>query len=89
MRAELREGEGFDQLLVTVEDNGLGLQADAAGGIGLPSMRERALELGGAFEVARPAGGGTRIEVRLPITIDDAAGGDLASTSGEVREGTA
>jgi signal transduction histidine kinase len=56
-----------DGLHLEIEDDGCGLRPDGLAGVGLTSMRERATELGGLLEIIRPAGGGTRIRVRVPI----------------------
>jgi signal transduction histidine kinase len=69
-----------DALLLTVEDDGVGPPSPAAreragaapdaareGGVGWTSMRERATELGGRFEVAPRPGGGTRVTANLPL----------------------
>lgn len=57
-------------LLLTVSDNGTGIDAVASkgNGIGLVSMRERATALGGKFNIAGVPGDGTTIEVTLPLT---------------------
>jgi signal transduction histidine kinase len=55
------------ELQLDVTDDGCGLAPDAAAGVGLTSMRDRAAELGGTFEIERPAAGGTRVRVRLPL----------------------
>ena len=52
---------------VTIRDTGTGLARDRPVGVGLSSMRERAEELGGSFEVETAPGSGTTISVRLPI----------------------
>jgi signal transduction histidine kinase len=54
-----------EELEVTVSDDGPG-GADVAAGTGLDGLRRRVAALDGRFEVASPAGEGTRIEVRLP-----------------------
>jgi len=56
-------------LRIVVEDDGKGINVDneAAAGVGLRSMRERAEELGGTFEASPRPGGGTRIAAALPI----------------------
>ncbi|RXZ44692.1 ATP-binding protein, partial [Agromyces binzhouensis] len=46
---------------------GDGAGAGAGAGIGLRSMRERAGELGGSFEVVSRPGGGTTVRAALPI----------------------
>ncbi len=54
-------------LCLEVLDDGCGLPDGAHSGVGLQSMRERAMELGGHFEIFREAGRGTRIFARLPF----------------------
>jgi signal transduction histidine kinase len=49
-----------------VTDDGRGLPADCHAGVGLPSIRERAAELGGACEITSTPGEGTCLRVRLP-----------------------
>lgn len=56
-----------DGLHLAVEDDGVGLPADYRAGVGLASMRERAEELGGSFQIRSEAKRGTRIEVSLPV----------------------
>lgn len=62
-----REG---DRLLLRIEDDGKGLPADTAGkakGFGLVGMRERVSMCGGRLTIANRPGGGTAIEVSIPI----------------------
>jgi signal transduction histidine kinase len=58
-------------LVVTVEDDGIGLSLDAAtsGGVhGVTSMRHRVRTLGGEFVVGAGTGGvGTRISIMIPL----------------------
>lgn len=56
-------------LLLAVSDDGQGLPAQAAAGVGLRSMRERAAELGGVCTVERQVGGGTVVRARLPLAV--------------------
>ncbi|HEV2659229.1 MAG TPA: GAF domain-containing sensor histidine kinase, partial [Ktedonobacteraceae bacterium] len=56
-----------DQLLLQVCDDGRGFSATQRMGIGLRSMRERAVELGGTFIVEPVPTGGTCILAQLPI----------------------
>lgn len=56
-----------DRLVLEVVDDGTGIPADAVGGVGLASLRERAAELGGSSEVSCPATGGTTIRATLPL----------------------
>ncbi|HZG84242.1 sensor histidine kinase [Paenibacillus sp.] len=62
IRLELKE-----QLELEIEDDGVGVDAGGrrGSGLGLASMRERAEELGGTFDVETGAPG-TRIRVQLP-----------------------
>nr|WP_246351685.1 sensor histidine kinase [Deinobacterium chartae] len=63
IRLEAQGGE----LVVTVQDDGLGLPLKASGrGLGLVSMRERAEALGGQLSLSSNAQG-TRVEARLPL----------------------
>ncbi|MCB9150471.1 MAG: GAF domain-containing sensor histidine kinase [Caldilineaceae bacterium] len=55
-----------DSLILTISDNGQGIELNQLGGIGIQSMRERAAELGGTFTIYPTKPVGTRIEVRLP-----------------------
>ncbi len=56
-------------LRVAVTDDGRGFDADAAGGggLGLRTMAERTRRLGGAFRLNTAPGGGTRVEVDIPL----------------------
>lgn len=56
------------ELVVEVTDDGVGLpDVVEAPGEGLHNLRSRAAELGGTCEVGRRAGGGTRVEWRVPL----------------------
>lgn len=57
------------ELVVVIEDDGDGLPDTIVPGVGLRSMRERAEELGGRFDVERLATG-TRIRATLPLVRD-------------------
>jgi signal transduction histidine kinase len=58
------------RLTITVADDGVGFDLSAVDlGIGLQSMRDRALELGGTWSVApRADGAGTVVHAQLPAT---------------------
>jgi signal transduction histidine kinase len=56
-----------DELLIEVVDDGVGLPAQPAVGVGLRSMRERALEVGGAWQAAPTHGGGVTVRAALPL----------------------
>lgn len=65
-------GADGGEIRLCVEDHGVGFSLpDADGkGLGLISMRERARLNGGTCEVTSAPGGGTRIDVRLPLGRD-------------------
>ena len=57
-------------VFLTIEDNGKGFdpsKGSASEGIGMRSMRERAEQLGGTFEIFSRQGSGTVIQVVIPI----------------------
>jgi signal transduction histidine kinase len=58
---------GRADLAVEVRDDGRGIAADVVAGVGLRSLRERAEELGGRYEVVCPPGGGTTVRAWLPV----------------------
>ncbi len=51
---------------LSIRDDGVG-GADPAEGSGLIGLRDRVEALGGTIEIASPAGGGTSLDVKLPI----------------------
>jgi len=60
-------GTNEDDLEIEVADDGGGFVAETAvGGMGLSTMRERAVLLGGNLEVRSEPGEGTRVRLRLP-----------------------
>lgn len=63
---------GGEELVVEVRDDGRGLEAadgtPAEGsGLGIPSMRERARDVGGTFALTSLPGAGTTVIARLPV----------------------
>lgn len=56
-----------DAVQLEICDTGVGMPADVRAGVGLTSMRERATELGGTFDVGEGSGGGTVVRARLPL----------------------
>ena len=56
-----------DKLELDITDDGCGVPAGTRQGVGLHSMRERAQELGGSFELTPASPTGTRIHVALPL----------------------
>jgi two-component system, NarL family, sensor kinase len=56
-------------LEVEVIDDGDGIPDEPRPGVGLTSMRERALELGGHCSISLTPGGGTTVRARLPLEV--------------------
>ncbi|GHO47675.1 GAF domain-containing sensor histidine kinase [Ktedonospora formicarum] len=54
-------------LSLLISDDGRGLPGDYQAGVGIASMRERAAELGGDCTLSSQPGGGTSVQVRLPL----------------------
>ena len=54
-----------------ITDDGVGLPEDRHAGVGLTSMRERAVELGGTCVIEPMPGGGTRVLARLPLPYNE------------------
>lgn len=65
-RAEVRLTEHAGELLLTVQDSGVGFSGRTQG-VGLLGMRERIEELRGDFEVLSSPGQGTLIRARFPM----------------------
>lgn len=57
-----------DALCIEIADNGIGMSPANHPGVGLGSMRERAVELGGELRMEAVPGGGTRLRARLPVS---------------------
>jgi signal transduction histidine kinase len=59
-----------DGVTLELSDNGRGFNPNGSfpGHLGLQSMRERAVQLGGSLDVESSPGTGTRIHVRIPAT---------------------
>lgn len=58
------------EVLLDVTDNGSGGAHARSGGLGLDTMRERAEEIGGSLRVTSRPGGGTTVELALPLERD-------------------
>ncbi|MGA5500949.1 histidine kinase [Streptomyces umbrinus] len=58
-----------DVLVLTVADDGSGLPGRFRPGVGMGSMRERAVEIGGSCEIRSRTCGGTEVVARLPFTL--------------------
>lgn len=59
--------DGSGDLQIDVADDGGGVPAHPRGGVGIPSMRERAAELGGNCSIERSPAGGTRVRAVIPL----------------------
>ncbi|SFD94458.1 histidine kinase [Roseivivax sediminis] len=79
IRAEL--AADASDLLLVVEDDGSGIAADADEGRGLTGMRDRIGSLGGQLAIGRGAGGGARLDARMPQEVPAARGLALAVAS--------
>ncbi len=72
-RVEVNISQEEDQILVRLEDDGVGFAPDrvvvggATGGFGLFSLRERLSQLGGSLEIDSCAGQGCRSLLRAPL----------------------
>ena len=68
-RADVALGAIESRVVLTIRDNGRGLPKSSANqkGWGLKNMRARASLLGGTFAIQAAAGGGTRVEVTMPV----------------------
>lgn len=62
---QIEAGEGHLRLSVT--DNGTSLPHDYTGGVGVSSMKERAVEVGGTLVIQPYPGGGTQVVAQFPI----------------------
>lgn len=58
--------ESPDELVLTVQDNGVGASLEASRGVGLLGMRERIEELNGGFSVVSAPGAGMLVRANLP-----------------------
>jgi signal transduction histidine kinase len=66
-RVEIVLERGTDAYVMTVRDDGVGLDAPSGRpGLGMVTMRERAQAVGGSFSASRSSGRGTRLEVVIP-----------------------
>ncbi len=66
-RACVRLSVSSRELVVEVVDDGIGVVVPRPDGVGLGSMRSRAEEIGGSFELEAAPGTGTRLTARLPL----------------------
>ncbi len=69
-RVELDLVRDADAVVLSIEDNGVGIangRKDGKGGYGLPNMRERARAAGGELQIEPGELGGTRIVLTIPV----------------------
>jgi signal transduction histidine kinase len=59
------------EVVVEVRDDGRGLARNHPSGVGLQAMKERATELDGQLVLDALPGGGTLVQARLPLEVDD------------------
>lgn len=67
------------ELCLSISDDGVGLSPDIETGLGLPSMRERAQEIGGTLAIQPNEPRGTCITTRFPIDSGELNGADPRS----------
>lgn len=67
------------ELIVTVNDDGVGIDPTRRPGVGMTSMRERTEELGGSFHIVSNEGGGTRVRASIPLVNKSASPGTVTS----------
>ena len=80
---EVKLGYASNELYLTVTDQGIGFDAEAAlikGGLGLLSMRERVRLVNGTIEVESKLMDGTTVRARVPVGSDHDHADDLSSS---------
>ncbi|SFB08335.1 MULTISPECIES: sensor histidine kinase [unclassified Bacillus (in: firmicutes)] len=66
-----------DLIILRVADDGIGFEdGSKAGSYGLQNMHERALEVGGTLKVVSLKDKGTRLEVKVPMILNEGAAND-------------
>ena len=72
-----------EALVLTISDDGVGFNVDAAvGGLGLISMNERIEAVGGTFAIRSRHGRGTRVAIRVPLVVQPATESNPAKQAG-------
>lgn len=86
-KMELRLQHRADYVRLYIRDNGVGFDMDVKkhASYGLVSMQERVNEIGGSIHIISAPGKGTRIEIRVPILIEEEGEQD-GGTSGTTRD---
>jgi PAS domain S-box-containing protein len=70
-RVTLRLDGEHGHLRLEIKDDGAGFdtQGEFPGHLGLRSMRERAMQIGGSLEIESASGAGTRVQARVPAFV--------------------
>lgn len=79
---QTRNADGLWQL--TVEDNGVGIpppEKTRRGALGLIGLRERAQLCGGSIVISGVSGGGTRVNVELPLHFESSLASAVTATT--------
>ena len=65
------------QLRLSIDDDGVGFEAEGAGhgSLGLASMRERLYAVGGDLRIESTVSRGARLEIQIPLGVDVAPEG--------------
>jgi two-component system, NarL family, sensor histidine kinase UhpB len=67
-RVQLRVERAGEQVVLTVRDDGQGLQSDALpSSHGITGMRERAMLIGAQLTITGPPSGGTQVQLSIPL----------------------
>jgi signal transduction histidine kinase len=66
-RCELVLAPVGGELVVRIDDDGVGIRAEGSAGSGIAGMRERVESVGGRLTVTSRPGGGTRVLAELPL----------------------
>lgn len=66
-RLDVRIDVDGSAVTIEVADDGCGIAGPLAPGLGIASMTERSVELGGSLEVLAPPTGGTTVRARVPL----------------------
>jgi hemerythrin-like metal-binding protein len=66
------------RIVLSIEDDGVGVSEAHESGLGLAGMRARAARVTGVFAIQPGVRGGTRIVVSVPLTSDDESDADAA-----------
>lgn len=66
-RITLTAAAADGNLVLALSDNGIGLPGRPRAGVGMVSMRERAVEVGGRLDLLETPGGGTTVHAVLPL----------------------